>query len=481
VVLAPKSLASDDVQVTAHLKFPADWQFATALRHTSNASPVDFESVSLTMLVDSPVLMGRYFREVALGNDLGKDHYLDMMADSEAALAIPDETIAHYKQFIRETGALWGARHYRDYRFLVTLSDETAHFGLEHHESSDDRQAERTFIDKDVRWLHASLLTHEMTHSWNGKYRRPAGLATPNYSQPMVGDLLWVYEGMTQYWGNILAARSGLWTHDQFLQEAAEVAASLDHRAGRTWRPLQDTATAAQLLYEAPSEWQSYRRSTDYYDEGFLLWLEADTIIRRESHGQKSLDDFCKRFEGAPSTGPKIVPYTFDDIVSNLNAVQPYDWRGFWTERLNSKAPHAPLGGIENGGWKLSYTDQLPELTKDAEAERKAVDTRYSLGVWTKETGEITDVFIGSPAEKAGIAPGMKIVAVNGRAFSSKVMHDAVKATKTSKEPMELIVSNGDFFHTYRVDYHGGEQFPVLVRDSAKPDVLAEITAAHAK
>jgi len=482
VVLAPKGVATDDIQVTPHLKLPADWKFASPLRHPANATgSVDFEQVSLTRLVDSPVLMGKYFREIALGNDLGKDHFIDMVADSPGALEMPPAVINEYKQFIRETGALWGARHYRDYHFLVTLSDATAHFGLEHHESSDDRQPERTFVDDDVRWLHASLLTHEMTHSWNGKFRRPAGLATPNYSDPMKGELLWVYEGMTQYWGEILSARSGLVTPDQFRQVAAEIGAAMDHTAGRTWRPLQDTATAAQLLYEAPGEWENWRRSVDYYPEGFLLWLEADTIIRRESHGTKSLDDFCKRFEGAPSTGPKIVPYTFDDIVSNLNAVQPYDWRGFWTERLNSKAPHAPLGGFENAGWKLSYTSTAPELVKASEKEHHMVDVRYSLGLALKETGEIADVLIGSPADKAGLAPGMTIVAVNGRAFNGKMLHDAVAGSKTAQGPMELIVANGEFFKTYKLDYHGGEQFAVLVRETAKPDVLGEIIASHAK
>jgi predicted metalloprotease with PDZ domain len=482
VVLAPKGMATDSLQVAPHLKYPAEWRFATGLRHRGAANgSVDFETVSLTTLVDSPVLMGRYFREIPLGNDLGKDHFIDLVADSDAALQMPEATIAQYKQFIRETGALWGARHYRDYRFLVTLSDSTAHFGLEHHESSDDRLPERNFVDDEVRWTHAALLTHEMTHSWNGKYRRPTGLATPNYSDKMTGELLWVYEGMTQYWGNILAARSGLWTKDEFLQQAAEAAAVLDHRSGRTWRPLQDTATEAQLLYGASHEWENYRRSVDYYDEGFLLWLEADTIIRRESHGQKSLDDFCKRFEGAPSTGPVIVPYTFDDIVSNLNAVQPYDWRGFWTERLNSKSARAPLAGFENGGWKLTFSDKMPLLIKTVESERKVVDARYSLGMWLKDSGEIVDVILGSPAEKAGISPGMKLVAVNGRAFKDKVLHDEIKATKNAEKPMELIVANGEFFKTYRVDYRGGEQFPIFVRDESKPDVLSDIIAAHAK
>src|SRR5215469_6730965 len=228
------------------------------------------------------------------------------------------EDQGHFTQLVAETGALFGARHYRSYHFLLTLRDYVAHFGLEHHESSDNREGERYLIDEDDRWLAAGLLPHEMTHSWNGKYRRPAGLATPDYQQPMEGDLLWVYEGLTQYLGYILTARSGLWTRQQFLDEAAETAAALDHTPGRSWRPLQDTADAAQLLYNALPEFESWRRSVDYYPEGFLIWLEADTVIRQQTHGQKSLNDFCRIFHGGGNTPPMVKTYNFDEVVDTL-------------------------------------------------------------------------------------------------------------------------------------------------------------------
>lgn len=476
VVLYPANTASDAVQVTASLKMPEGWKYGTALPVANEAgAQLQFKAVDLTTLVDSPVLMGRYFRRFDLGNDMGRAHYLDAVADGEPALEFPAEVVQEYKNLVTETGKLFGARHYNEYHFLVTLSDSTAHFGLEHHQSSDDRLPERNMIDDSVRWLHADLLSHEMTHSWNGKYRRPAGLATKDYQEPMKGELLWVYEGLTQYLGEVLAARSGLRTPEQFREVAAQTAAMLDNTAGRTWRPLDDTATAAQILYPAPAEWESWRRSVDFYPEGFLIWLEADTIIRQKTNGQKSLNDFCRAFHGGQSTGPKLLTYTVDDVVKALNSVVAYDWQGFLRERTTRKAPHAPLGGIENSGWKLTYTSEMPKWVEAFEAERKMTDARYSIGLWMTDKGEIKDVLYGSLAYEAGIAPGMRLVALNGRAVRDNVVHDILKASANNKEPLELLVANADFYKTYKIDYHGGDRFPKLERNGQAPDLLTEI------
>jgi predicted metalloprotease with PDZ domain len=394
---------------------------------------------------------------------------------------MPQATIDGYKRLIAETGALFQARHYRDYHFLLTLSDHTAHFGLEHHESSDDRVPERTMIDDDARWLSGSLLSHEMTHSWNGKYRRPKGLATPDYQKPMEGDLLWVYEGLTQYLGDILAPRAGLWTKQQFLDETAETAAALDHTPGRSWRPLQDTADAAQILYSAPSQFESWRRSVDYYPEGFLIWLEADTVIRQQTNGQKSLNDFCRIFHGGGNTPPKVVPYDFDEVVRVLNQVTPYDWKEFLRDRLDTYGPGAPLGGITNGGWKLIYDENPSEFTKAMEHVRKAVDARFSIGLALDDKGGIQDVIYDSPAWKAGIAPGTTLVAVNGRKFDPDLLRDALKAGKGNGPSLELLVLNGDYYKTFILNYHDGEKYAHLVRDESKPDVLSEIIKPVAK
>jgi predicted metalloprotease with PDZ domain len=482
VLLYLQNTKSDDVQVQASMKLPSGWHYGTALPIEGGSDgQTSFKTVSLTTLVDSPVLASAHFRRIPLSPQGPIQHYLDMASDGDAALQIPPDTVEGYKRLVNETGALFGARHYNEYHFLLTLSDHTAHFGLEHHQSSDDRVGERTLIEDPARMLAAGLLPHEMTHSWNGKYRRPAGLATPNYQEPMKGDLLWVYEGLTQYLGEILTARSGLWTKQEFLDEAAETAASLDHTPGRSWRPLQDTADAAQLLYGAAQEFESWRRSVDYYPEGFLIWLEADTVIRQQTNGAKSLNDFCRIFHGGKNTPPEVVPYTFDDIVAGLKQVAPYDWAKFLRDRLDTYGPGAPLGGITNGGWKLVYDDQPSEFTKAMEKERNFVDARFSVGLALDDKGGIHDVIAGSPAWKAGIAPGSMLAAVNGRKYTPEILHDALKAGKQSGANLELMTLNGDFYKSFNVPYHDGEKYAHLVRDESKPDVLGEIIKPLAK
>jgi predicted metalloprotease with PDZ domain len=482
VVLYQPGKHTDDIPITASLKLPSGWHYGTALQVQSESNgQINFQTVSLTTLVDSPVLAGAHFRRIALTPDGPIQHFIDEVSDGDSALQMSQETIDKFKRLVAETGVLYGARHYREYHFLLTLSDHTAHFGLEHHEGSDDRVAERTMIDDDQRWLAGSLLPHEMTHSWNGKYRRPAGLATSDYQKPMQGDLLWVYEGLTQYLGDILAARSGLWTRSQFLDETAETAAALDNTPGRSWRPLQDTADAAQLLYGAAAEFESWRRSVDYYPEGFLIWLEADTVIRQQTHGQKSLNDFCRIFHGDGNTPPKVVTYTFDDVVSTLNQVTPYDWRKFLRDRLDTYGPGAPLGGIINSGWKLVYDDNPSEYTKAMERSRNAVDARFSIGLSLDDKGGIRDVLVNSPAWNAHIAPGTTLVAVNGRKYTPDILRDAIKAGKDAGPSIELLVVNGDFYKTYTLHYHGGEKYAHLVRDESKPDVLSDIIKPLAK
>lgn len=474
VLMYPAGKAAADVSVSPSLKLPANWKFGTALETTSqNAAEITFKPVSLEMLVDSPVLAGEYFREIPISTPPERPHFIDLAADSAAALQMTDETIGYYKRLVNETGALFGARHYNSYHFLVTLSDYVAHFGLEHHQSSDDRIPERTYIDENERKVHADLLPHEFTHSWNGKYRRPAGLATPSYQEPMKGELLWVYEGLTQYWGEILAARSGLLTPELFREQAAVEAAYLDQRQGRKWRDLQDTATAAQLLYGASRAYEDWRRSTDYYDEGFLVWLEADTIIRQQSHGAKSLNDFSRLFHGGQSGPPMVRPYTFDDIVNALNQIVPYDWRTFWLQRLQSKAPHAPLGGIENAGYRLVYNSTPSQWMELTDASNKSIDERFSIGLFLKDNGTVVDVILNSPAAKAGFAPGMLVVAVNGRKFSGDIFKQAIMESKNS--PLDFIVENAEYYNVLHVDYHEGPKFPHLERVPGKAAVFDDI------
>lgn len=476
VILYPQHLKPNDIMVTARLHVPEGWKLGTALEIASAASSeFTFKPVTLTMLVDSPVLTGKFFKQIDLGVEAGAPHTIELAGDAEYAIQMPDHLVLAYKRLVRETLALFGARHYNHYRFLYTVSDNTAHFGLEHHQSSDNRVAERVFVDANLGLLHAGLLPHEFVHSWNGKYRRPAGLATGDFSTPMNGEMLWVYEGLTQYLGNILTARSGLRTPEQFRDHLALRAAELDYRPGRQWRPLQDVADAAQILYGARRDWASLRRGVDFYDEGTLIWLEADVVIRQQTQGKKSLDDFCRLFHGGENSGPTVKPYTFDDLVAAMRAVAPYDWANFFSERLSSTRPRAPLGGIERAGWRLVYRDSMNSMMKALEDRDKQLDHRFSLGLLLSEDGEIVDVVPLSPADRAGLAPNMKVIAVNGRKFSKHVLQDAVRWARTNPAPLELLVQNVDYFTSYSVDYHEGERYPYLERDPSKTDLLSLI------
>ena len=473
VVLYPQGAASDAVEFAPSVKLPAGWKFGTALVPAHVAGDeVEFAPVSLTTLVDSPLIAGKHFRRIELDSGSETPHEMDIVADSESDLAMTPEDLADYKKLVAETGALFGARHYLQYHFLYTLSDDVGHHGLEHHQSNDSCTSERTLLDPDLRMLNASLVPHEFVHSWNGKYRRPAGLATRNYQNPMIGDLLWVYEGLTEYLGDVLAARSGLWTAEQYREALAGTAAYLDHRPGREWRSLEDTTRSVQMLRLLGSQWSSWRRGLDYYPEGELIWLEVDSIIRRETHGQRSLDDFCRRFHGGQSGAAMVVPYTFEDVVSALNEVAPYDWAKLLKERVETTSTHAPLGGIEGEGWKLVYNDQPNVLTEAAEKQFKFADFSYSLGLSLAEDGKIDDVIVGSPAYQSGVGPGMKLIAVNERNWSPMVLHDAIKAAQGKTEPIELLVENGKFFQTYTVSYHEGNKNPHLERVSGQADVL---------
>jgi predicted metalloprotease with PDZ domain len=481
VLLYPPVTHTDDITFDASLKLPPGWKFGTALRVAREArGEITFAPVSLTNLVDSPVLAGEFFRVIPLKTG-ERPVEMDIAADSPAALEASPKFINSMRNLVREAESLAGAEHYEHYNFLFTLSDRVAHFGLEHHQSNDSRVAERALVDETAGRLALGVLPHEYFHSWNGKFRRPAGLATPDYQKPMQGELLWVYEGLTEYYGNVLAARSGLWTPEEYRDDMAEVAADLDHRPGRLWRPLIDTTVAAQLLYNAPAEWAAERRGVDFYDEGWMIWTDVDTLIRQQTNGQRTLDDFVKRFHGSPSTGPMVKPYTFDDVVSTLNEVAPYDWRTFLNQRLWSTDFHAPLAGLERGGWRLTYDNVRSQHIEDMEDGRSFVEMGYSLGLRLNTNGLIADVIPGTPAFAAGLGPGLTVTAVNGKAFSPAVLRDAVAAAKTSKAPIQLLVNNEGALINYSLDYHGGELYPHLQRDNAHPDLLDQIIAPVVK
>jgi predicted metalloprotease with PDZ domain len=476
VLVYPAKTKAADVMVSPSIKIPEGWKFGTALDAAS--SPTTFQTVSLEKLIDSPVLAGRWFREIDLAPEITPKHYLDLAGDGPEDILLSQEHIDQFSKLIRETGALYKSRHYNSYHFLVTLSDQVAHFGLEHHQSSDDRVPEKTFVDDNAFIEEGLLLPHEFTHSWNGKYRRPAGLATPNYQEPMKGDLLWVYEGLTEYLGDVLAARCGIWSPSVYRDRLATIAGYLnDARPGRTWRDLQDTASAAQILSAAGGGYDNWRRNVDYYDEGELLWLEVDSTIRQKTGGKKSLNDFVAAFHGlGGNTPPKVVPYTFEDIVAGLNAVVPNDWADFLHKRLDSNELHAPeIAGIDAlSGYKLTYTDK-PNYWSQLEESEGGLNARWSLGLSVGTSGNLGDVIVGGVADKAGLAPGFQILAVNGRAFTPGLLRQAIKDAVGSGPAIELIVENTGYFKLIKLDYHGGERYPQLVRVDGTPARLDDI------
>jgi predicted metalloprotease with PDZ domain len=480
-LLYPAGAPSSQITFNPTLIVPDGWKYGTPLPVAGEKrNKISFKPISLELLVDSPVITGQYYRAIDItppGEPI--HHELDLVADSEAALQLSTALQKDMVNLVAEAGKLFGTRHYRDYHFLLTLSDHVAHFGLEHHESNDSRLPERTLLEPTAGIFMGMLLPHEYVHSWNGKFRRPGDLATPDFEKPMQDDLLWVYEGLTDYLGPMLGARSGLMTPEQYREMLASTAAMLGPgRPGRTWRPLQDTATAiaGYNMMGGGRGWTNWRRSSDYYDEGDLMWLEAATIIHQTTNGQKSIDDFCHIFHGGANNGPEVKPYTFDDVVAALSQVAPYDWAGFLRKHLDSTSPEMPDAGLVNGGWKVEFNDQPPMRM----GRRGGASDVYSLGLQLGEDGSVGDAIVGGPAFKAGIASGMKVVGVNGRLYNHEILEDAVKAAKDSAAPISLLVVNDEYYFTANVDYHGGERYPHLKRDDSKPDYLDELIKAHA-
>lgn len=481
MLVYPKGRSMREIEFRASLVLPERWKCLSALPVVSSSGRKSvLETATLETLQDSPVLCGEHLKEIAIGAAGGTPHFLCLAADSEAALAIPAELKASFDRLVNEAGALFGARHYRSYRFFLSLSDLTPPFFLEHHEASDNRAPERTLLDENLqkRWLF--ILAHEYAHSWNGKHRRPADMVKPDFQEAIATRLLWVYEGLTEYLGCLLSARCGLWTPEQFRDNLAIAAEGLANQKGRTWRPLEDTTRAAQVLYAARTDWAAWRRGVDFYNEGLLIWLEVDAILRQETKGKASLDDFCRRFHGGEGGKPSVKPYTFEDLVDGLQAIAPYDWKAHLTERVTSLAPEPPLGGVVRGGWKLTHDAAPSEMYKIHEGTDKTIDLTSSIGLLLKEDGGVSDLIPGTAADRAGMGPGMKIVAVNGRRWSADLLKEAVAATK-SGGALELLVENGQFFKTHALDYKGGEKYPKLERDAARPDLLSEILKPRAK
>ncbi len=482
VALFPRGTSGDALRFAPTLRLPAGWSYATALvKQGEDGGAIRFAPVSLTTLVDSPVMAGEHLVDLDLGVHGGVPHHLAIAADRAADLAGASELTAPMIRLVDETLALFGARHYNSYRWLLSLSDHIEHFGLEHHEGSDDRVDEETLVKAESKRTLPGLLAHEFVHSWNGKYRRPEGLLSPDFQRPMQGALLWVYEGLTEHLGLLLPARAGLWTPDYYREQIAAIAAGLDARTGRNWRPLGDTAVAAQMLYGTPSDGRALRRGTDFYEESIFLWLDVDTLLREKSQGRVSLDDFCHRFHGGTSTGPELRPYTRQDVVKTLNDLVPFDWQGLFAERVDRVAPRLPMAGVERAGWKLVYNETPNASMTDDEARRENHDWRFSLGFSVDKKDAVTEVLPDSPAGRAGLIVGVKLLGIGGHVYTSRAADAALAETKGGSTPLEVVVADGDALRTLKLDYHGGPRFPHLERIAGRPDGLADILKARGK
>ncbi|MGA1982339.1 MAG: M61 family peptidase [Acidobacteriaceae bacterium] len=503
LLLYPAGIPVREIAVQPSVVVPAGWGIGTALTpvatglaapavtgvneqdHTppAGSTMTRYAVTTVEQLEDSPVIAGQYFHEFELAPEITPKHYLDVVADDEQDAELRPEFLTEVANLVRETGAMYASRHYNVYHFLLTLSDVAGREGLEHGQSSDNGVSANTFHDAQHQLTEADLLAHEFTHSWNGKYRRPARLYQPDFATPQQGDLLWVYEGMTQYLGNVLAARSGLKSQEEYRDLLAISAANLDNKPGREWRSTEDTAISSSVLRVTNGAWANWRRGQDYYPEGELVWLDADTLIRKLTNDQKSLNDFEHIFLGkGGNTGPLIVPYELPEIVADLNQVAPYDWAKFIHDRISNVDPHADLDGIERGGYELEYADKPSkgETTLRSNGGQRAtgIDVWYSIGIRVGADGTINDVRWDGPADKAKIAPGQKIFAVNGQVFSGDVLKAAIRDAKGKTEPIHLIVQTNSFVSLVDLDYHDGERYPILVRLDGTPDYLDEITKA---
>jgi predicted metalloprotease with PDZ domain len=489
LMLYPANVPVRDIPIQPSVIVPAGWGIGTALTPSgggaypvpASGSTTHFAVTNVEQLEDSPILTGQYFHEFALAPEISPKHYIDVASDIAEDSDLRPEALAEIANLVREADALYRSHHYNQYHFLLSLSDTAGGLGLEHGQSSENGIGEKAFSDEEHQLGDADLLPHEFTHSWNGKYRRPIGLYQTDFATAQQGALLWVYEGMTQYLGNVLAARSGLRSQPEYRDVLASSAANLDYTPGREWRSTEDTAVAASILRDGNPAWSNWKRGQDYYDEGELVWLDADTLIRKMTNNRKSLDDFQRIFLGkGGNSGPLIVTYTFDELVRDLNEVVAYDWATFLHDRLDKINPHADLAGIERGGYKLVYANKpnASELviTANAGPDAMVVNAWYSIGLRVGAENTITDVRWNGPADKAKIVPGSKIIAVNGQVFSPDVLRAAIRDAKGKSEPIRLIVQLDNFVSIADIDYRDGERYPVLQRVEGAPAFLDDLS-----
>ena len=483
-VLLPKGRDAATLSSVGSVRAPDGWEVACSLdSHKGEGGAVDFEPVSLAQLIDSPAQLGAFMRHVELpGSAPHPDihHAISITGDTAEATAVPADFATGYGNLVAEAGALFTSRHYRHYVWLLTLSEHVSHFGEEHHESSDNRLPETILADADTRnGVVPGLLAHEYVHSWNGKYRRPQGLLSPDYQKPMDGSLLWVYEGLTEFWGDVLPVRAGLTQPEFYRDLIAARAGHFEISSGPRWRPLADTAVEAQVLYDASPAWSSARRGVDFYEASIFLWLDVDSQLRAHSGGKATLDDFMHRFYSGADGKPEVKPYVENDLYTTLAAIAPADWRGIMRKHLDVPDTTALLDGLKHAGWQLSYSAEKNVAVELSQKVRKSTDRQWSIGLRLDKEAGIVDVIEGRAAALAGAAPGMKVLAVNGKKFTAEILDAAIVAAQSSHKPIELLVENDDYYRTLSLSYFDGPRYPHLTRVDGTPDTLTDVLKAR--
>ncbi len=474
VSLYPAGWVTNRIPVSASVTWPAGWKAATALRPATTAgATVTYQTVDYETLVDSPVFAGKYFASWPLGNNVT----LNVVADAAKYLAAKPAQIEAHKRLVDQAVKTFGTRQFDHYDFLLALTDKMGSIGLEHHRSSENGVNPEYFLEWDSGPGARNLLPHEFSHSWDGKHRRPQGQMVPEFKTPLENSLLWVYEGQTQFWGYVLGARSGIYSKQDTLDALAGIAANLDIRAGRRWRSLDDTTNDPVISARRPKGWTSWQRSEDYYNEGLLIWLETDALIRSRTGGKSGIDDFARRFFGTKDGDYSAKSYRFDDVVRGLNSVTAYDWATFLTTRLSEKASSAPLAGLQQGGYQLTYTDEPTAWFKDGEKRSKELNLTYSGGLIITKAGKLVSVVWDSAAFNAGLAIGMEIIAVNGTTYSDDAMKDAVRAARDGKDAIRLTVKNGDQVYDVPLNWHGGLRYPRLQKIGTQEGSLDQLLA----
>jgi predicted metalloprotease with PDZ domain len=478
--LYPAGHFARQIKFDVSVKLPQGWDYATALETASKSgSTVKFKTESWETVIDSPLFAGRYMKKWDLDPGGRSRVTLNAMGDEADQVSPPASVIEVHRNLVKQADKLFGARHFDHYDFLLSVSDRLAGAGIEHQRSSDNGTSSGYFRSWESAFVSKDLLAHEYVHSWNGKYRRPADLWTPGFNTPMRNSLLWVYEGQTQYWGNVLAARAGFVTKQEALDLIANNAATYDTRTGRNWRPLADATLDPVIAARRSLPWHNWQRSEDYYSEGQLIWMDADTLIREKSNGQRSLDDFAKAFFGVNDGDWGQLTYTRRDLVAALNRIEPYDWETFFTERVDRVAPKAPLAGLERGGYRLVWSDTPNTVWREGEARSRTANLLYSIGLSVDAMGKITLVQWDGPAFKAGLTTAVTITGVNGATFTVDRLKAAVAATKGGAGKVDLQIRLGDAIETVRIDYAGGHRYPKLERIQGKPAYIDDILRAR--